>query len=318
MVVPVLAFEDVGPIEALKRSSSILRQRFGTVARGGLRFGFLFSASHSSPSPYWPSGSWPPSPASPRRVPIAVLGFAALLGVGMYAAAAGMYMRTILYRFATDKPIPTSASTSPRCSAPGSQARAGRSAGDAHSGPGQTTRPGRGRSSYHCSMGVARHAGFDHVTLAVEDLDGAVGFFGLLDFVETKRVVVSGPAMSAYMGIEDWEADHVTLELRGAPTHQEVQLLRFHRPTPRPDPHEADLARLGFNHVCFAVDDLDATLDRLRAAGVHVRNDVLEFHDRRLVFVRGPGTSPSSWRSGRATPPEDGVGVTAGGLEFRR
>ena len=127
-------------------------------------------------------------------------------------------------------------------------------------------------------MGVARHAGFDHVTLAVEDLDGAVGFFGLLDFV-----------MSAYMGIEDWEADHVTLELRGAPTHQEVQLLRFHRPTPRPDPHEADLARLGFNHVCFAVDDLDATLDRLRAAGVHVRNDVLEFHDRRLVFVRGPG-----------------------------
>ena len=41
-------------------------------------------------------------------------------------------------------------------------------------------------------------------------------------------------------------------------------------------------------HVCFAVDDLDATLDRLRAAGVHVRNEVLEFHDRRLVFVLGP------------------------------
>lgn len=138
-------------------------------------------------------------------------------------------------------------------------------------------------------MGVARHAGFDHVTLAVEDLDGAVGFFGLLDFVETKRVVVSGPAMSAYMGIEDWEADHVTLEFRGAATHQEVQLLRFHRPTPRPDPQEADLARLGFNHVCFAVDDLDAALERLRAAAVEVRNDVLEFHDRRLVFVRGPG-----------------------------
>ena len=69
-------------------------------------------------------------------------------------------------------------------------------------------------------MGVARHAGFDHVTLAVEDLDEAVRFFGLLDFVETKRVVVSGPAMSAYMGIEDWGADHVTLEQaqwRGGP-----------------------------------------------------------------------------------------------------
>jgi len=126
------------------------------------------------------------------------------------------------------------------------------------------------------------------VTLAVEDLDEAVRFFGLLDFVETKRVVVSGPAMSAYMGIEDWGADHVTLELRDAATHQEVQLLRFHHPMPRPDPQEADLARLGFNHVCFAVDDLDSTLGRLRKAGVQVRNDVLEFHDRRLVFVRGP------------------------------
>jgi catechol 2,3-dioxygenase-like lactoylglutathione lyase family enzyme len=138
-------------------------------------------------------------------------------------------------------------------------------------------------------MGGPRHAGFDHVTLAVEDLDGAVGFFALLDFVETMRVVVRGPAMSAYMGIADWEADHVTLELRGVPTHQEIQLLRFHRPAPRPDPQEADLARLGFNHLCFAVDDLDATLDHLRAAGVRVRNEVLEFHDRRLVFVRGPG-----------------------------
>ena len=150
-------------------------------------------------------------------------------------------------------------------------------------------------------MGTARHAGFDHVTVAVEDLEGAVAFFGLLGFQETARVVVSGPAMSAYMGIEDWEADHVTLALAGAPTHQEVQLLRFHRPTPRPDPDEADLARLGVNHVCFAVDDLGATLDRLRAAGVHTRNEVMEFHDRRLVFVVGPGdvtVELAEWQDG--------------------
>jgi hypothetical protein len=30
----------------------------------------------------------------------------ALIGVSMYASAAGMYMRTILYRYATDQPIP--------------------------------------------------------------------------------------------------------------------------------------------------------------------------------------------------------------------
>jgi catechol 2,3-dioxygenase-like lactoylglutathione lyase family enzyme len=132
------------------------------------------------------------------------------------------------------------------------------------------------------------HSGFDHVTIAVRDLDAATRFFGLLGFRETKRVRVSGEQMSRYMGVDDWEAEHLTLELEGVTTHQEVQLLRFHRPTLPDKPDEANLARLGFNHVCFAVDDLDGTLERLRAAGVRVRSDVLEFHDRRLVFLVGP------------------------------
>ena len=39
-------------------------------------------------------------------VPVAVAGVALLIGISLHAAAAGMYMRTILYRFATDQPIP--------------------------------------------------------------------------------------------------------------------------------------------------------------------------------------------------------------------
>jgi Family of unknown function (DUF6159) len=107
LVIPVLAFEDVGPIEAIKRSSSILKARFGTVARGGLRFGILFLglslgavaviaigvvciAKHA-----WVIG-----------VPVAAIGFVLLIGVSMYGQAAGMYMRTILYRYAMNQPIP--------------------------------------------------------------------------------------------------------------------------------------------------------------------------------------------------------------------
>lgn len=107
LVIPVLAFEDIGPIAAVTRSSSILRARFGTVARGGLRFGLLFGALTIAAlvilfvgvglaaAKVWVVG-----------VPVAIVGFAALLGVAMYGAAAGMYLRTILYRFATDQPIP--------------------------------------------------------------------------------------------------------------------------------------------------------------------------------------------------------------------
>jgi catechol 2,3-dioxygenase-like lactoylglutathione lyase family enzyme len=137
-------------------------------------------------------------------------------------------------------------------------------------------------------METTKHRGFDHVTIAVTDLDEARRFFGLLGFEETKATVVSGDEMSRYMGIPEWEADHVTLELVGASTHQEVQLLRFHHPTVPDNPGETDLARLGFSHVCFAVDDLDTMLARLGAAGIQTRSDILKFHDRRLVFLVGP------------------------------
>jgi catechol 2,3-dioxygenase-like lactoylglutathione lyase family enzyme len=110
--------------------------------------------------------------------------------------------------------------------------------------------------------------------------------------------------MSRYMGIPEWEADHVTMKLVAAPTHQEVQLLRFHHPTLPDNPSESNLARLGFNHVCFAVDDLDATLAVLEEGGVQARNDVMHFHDRRLVFLVGPGEVTielAEWRT-----PEEG------------
>ncbi|HEY6624933.1 MAG TPA: VOC family protein [Acidimicrobiales bacterium] len=130
--------------------------------------------------------------------------------------------------------------------------------------------------------------GFDHVTICVVDLEDAKRFFELLGFEEVKAVVVSGPVMSRYMGIADWEADHLTLVHGKASSHQEVQLLRFHQPAPEVDSETGNLARTGFSHVCFRVDDLDATLASLRAGGFAARNETMDFHDRRLVFVEGP------------------------------
>jgi hypothetical protein len=107
LVIPVLAFEDVGPIDAVKRSSSILKERFGTVTRSGLRFGALFLGLSLAAMLVLVVGlALLPQHAYVLGVPLAVAGFAALIGVSMYATAAGMYMRTILYRFATGRPIP--------------------------------------------------------------------------------------------------------------------------------------------------------------------------------------------------------------------
>jgi catechol 2,3-dioxygenase-like lactoylglutathione lyase family enzyme len=129
---------------------------------------------------------------------------------------------------------------------------------------------------------------FDHVTIAVRDLAAARRFFALLGFEEERAVVVSGERMAAYMGIPGVEADHVTLVLAGATPRLEVQLLRYQRPEPREDPNAGRLDRLGFNHVCFAVGDLDAEVRRLTAAGVALRSEVMTFHDRKIVLLAAP------------------------------
>lgn len=127
---------------------------------------------------------------------------------------------------------------------------------------------------------------FDHVTVVVRDLAAARRFFGLLGFQEIKAVVISGKVMEDYMGVSGIEADHVTLAIENP--HTEVQLLHYRQPDAIADPNIRQLNKIGFNHICFGVDDLEAEIARLTAAGVKLRNKMMDFHDRKLVFLEGP------------------------------
>jgi len=127
---------------------------------------------------------------------------------------------------------------------------------------------------------------FDHVTIVVRDLSAARKFFGLLGFQETKAVVISGKVMEDYMGVRDIEADHITLAIENP--HTEVQLLHYRRPGAIADADIGKLNKGGFNHICFAVADLPSEIARLTAAGVQLRNKMMEFHNRKLVFLQGP------------------------------
>jgi len=129
---------------------------------------------------------------------------------------------------------------------------------------------------------------FDHVTVAVTDLDDAVHFFGVLGFEIVKSERISGATMDAYMGVAGMDADHVTLAIPGAEPHQEVQLLHYRRPTDLVDRNSGNLAGTGFNHVCFRVASIEAAVAAFDAAGFPARNQIMEFHDRKLVFLVGP------------------------------
>lgn len=127
---------------------------------------------------------------------------------------------------------------------------------------------------------------FDHVTIVVSDLAAARRFFTLLGFTEKMAVVISGPEMDNYMGMPGLEADHVTLAIENP--HTEVQLLHYHHPEAIGDPNIRKLNKIGFNHICFSADDLEAEIARLTAAGIKLRNRMMDFHRRKLVFLEGP------------------------------
>jgi catechol 2,3-dioxygenase-like lactoylglutathione lyase family enzyme len=133
---------------------------------------------------------------------------------------------------------------------------------------------------------MIRH--FDHVTVCVGDIDAAKRFFGLLGFEEDKSVVISGEPFASYMGLDQIEADHVTLAISGLVPRFEVQLLHYRHPEAATDPDIARLDKLGFNHICFAVDDAEAVVAHLKSHGVTVRGELQGFHNRRLFFVTGP------------------------------
>ena len=128
----------------------------------------------------------------------------------------------------------------------------------------------------------------DHVTVVVRDVAKAKAFFALLGFIEEKSVVISGPTFARYMGVDGIEAEHVTLVSKQSKPRFEVQLLRYIRPDRLPDTDVENLAKPGFNHICFAVTDLEAEVKRLTSQGVRLRNEVMDFHARKLVFLSGP------------------------------
>ena len=129
---------------------------------------------------------------------------------------------------------------------------------------------------------------FDHATIVVRDVARATEFFELLGFKLDKSVVISGETFASYMGVAGIEARHVTLVLPGVTPRTEIQLLNYLKPAALGDPLIRDLHKLGFNHVCFAVEDIEAEITKLAAHGFTTRSEILDFHSRKLVFLNGP------------------------------
>ena len=101
-VVPLLAAEDMGPVEALSKSAHIFRKTWGEEAVSGFSFGLLFSLL-SIPGLLLPALGARLGPAAMLMSTAVMIVYWLLLGI-INAAARGIFVAA-LYRYANDQGI---------------------------------------------------------------------------------------------------------------------------------------------------------------------------------------------------------------------
>jgi catechol 2,3-dioxygenase-like lactoylglutathione lyase family enzyme len=126
------------------------------------------------------------------------------------------------------------------------------------------------------------------MAVVVEDLDLAVEFFVDLGLELEARMTLDGEWAGQVTGLPGQVVEIAMMKTPDG--HGRLELSRFLEPEVVSDHRTAPVNSLGYLRVMFAVDDIDDTLERLRARGAElVGDDVVQYQDGyRLCYVRGP------------------------------
>jgi catechol 2,3-dioxygenase-like lactoylglutathione lyase family enzyme len=130
--------------------------------------------------------------------------------------------------------------------------------------------------------------GMDHVSVVVDDLEAAIAFFVELGMELEGQAPIEGRSVDRVNALDGVRVDIAMM--RTPDGHGRLELTKFHAPTAvSAEPENAPPNTLGLRSVMFAVDDVDATVARLRAHGAELVGEVAQYQDSyRLCYVRGP------------------------------
>ena len=125
----------------------------------------------------------------------------------------------------------------------------------------------------------------DHVNLVVADLPRMLAFYrDVLGFTVTKQVTITGEWIGTTVRLSNVSAQVVYLDLPSGPR---IELLKYIRPDALNVPGVERPNAIGLRHLAFKVDDIDATVTRLRATGVEFFSDVQTVPDSQVTYAGG-------------------------------
>ena len=128
----------------------------------------------------------------------------------------------------------------------------------------------------------------EHVGVVVDDLPAAVEFFLALGLEMDGETSVEGEVVDRMTGLDGVRSDLAFLQTPDG--HGKLEVVQYRSPARAADPPPRGADTPGLNHLLFAVDDLEATLARLRPHGAELVGEVIDYGTSyRLCYLRGPG-----------------------------
>jgi catechol 2,3-dioxygenase-like lactoylglutathione lyase family enzyme len=127
----------------------------------------------------------------------------------------------------------------------------------------------------------------DHVSIVVADLAAAIEFFEELGLEVQNEASVEGAEVDRIVGLDGIRSDIAFLQTPDG--HGQIELVKFDSPPAETGDRNAPANVLGLRHLCFAVDDVDATVARLQARGAELVGEVVPYgNSYKLCYIRGP------------------------------
>ena len=128
----------------------------------------------------------------------------------------------------------------------------------------------------------------EHVGIVVDDLAAAIAFFVDLGLELEGETTVEGETVDRITGLEGVRSELAFL--RTPDGKGKLEVVRYRSPERDHEPRPPRSNSPGLNHLLFAVDDVDATVARLRAHGAELVGEVADYGTSyRLCYLRGPG-----------------------------
>lgn len=135
-----------------------------------------------------------------------------------------------------------------------------------------------------------RVLGVDHVSVTVADLERSLRFYhDLLGIPVLGTGVEESGSVTAVVGVDRARFRYADLDLGHGHILELLQYL-----SPKGTPHRSNVYDPGSGHIAFRVDDLDATVAKLKAAGVQARSEPVDLEEpkwwagARVVYLIDP------------------------------